>query len=251
MGGKKGLTPTFLAASDGSPIERLPLVDFGGIATSQPINIEFLDNVSFLFRIFGTGTADVIIQSSLDYVPSNASRAPNEGRWQFQTTVPFPLTISQDSALQYQLKQISAPYIRVIIASNFTESGIITTVADVAGSLNNTYFLLGVPQDDTTLPYYVWFNVSGGGVDPAVPGATGIEVMIATNDTADDVATALGAAINAVVDVTLVLTNNVAFDQFEHGTGYVMDSDAAPTGFIFTYTSTDMTATLMVAAKGI
>jgi hypothetical protein len=52
--------------------------------------------------------------------------------------------------------------------------------ADVAGSLNNTYFTLYSENDESV--YHVWYNVSGGGIDPAPVGSCGIEIPIETND---------------------------------------------------------------------
>lgn len=66
----------------------------------------------------------------------------------------------------------------------------ITAVDDVAGSLNSKYFTF----NKTSGAFYVWYNVSGGGVDPA-PGGTGIPVAIATNATAAQVASATITAL--------------------------------------------------------
>jgi len=71
----------------------------------------------------------------------------------------------------------------------------ITTVADVAGSLAGTYFTLNTTFDKEQ--YYVWYRVSGAGVDPALTAATGIVVDIATNDTAPTVASATQAILDA------------------------------------------------------
>jgi hypothetical protein len=65
------------------------------------------------------------------------------------------------------------------------------TVADVAGSLNNKYFTF---FDGVSDQYYIWYNVSGGGTDPA-PAGTGIEVAISTGATADTVATETASAV--------------------------------------------------------
>jgi hypothetical protein len=66
-------------------------------------------------------------------------------------------------------------------------------VADVSGSLNNTYFIFYTTPN---LAYYMWFNVSGGGSDPAPSAPSnvtylGIEIAIATNDSAATIATAI------------------------------------------------------------
>jgi hypothetical protein len=72
----------------------------------------------------------------------------------------------------------------------------ITAVADVAGSLDSTHFLISSPSTD----YYVWLNVDAGGTDPEVAGRTGIEVAISEGDSAADVATAVAAALDAESD---------------------------------------------------
>ncbi|KKM79173.1 hypothetical protein LCGC14_1352580 [marine sediment metagenome] len=78
----------------------------------------------------------------------------------------------------------------------------VTTVADVAGSLNSTFFLL----DSSSTGYYVWYDVSAGGVDPGVGGRTGIEVDISTNDIANTVAANTAAAIDLVIDLSASAT---------------------------------------------
>ena len=89
---------------------------------------------------------------------------------------------------------------------------VVTAQADVAGSLNNKYFLLS----SKTVNYYVWYNVNAAGVDPAPAGKTGIPVAIATGATAAQVASATQAAIaglsgifTASVSGAVVTINNV------------------------------------------
>lgn len=90
----------------------------------------------------------------------------------------------------------------------------ISTVADVAGSLNSTYFTFYTALD--AVKYYVWYD-DGAGVDPAIPGATGIQVIYADGDSANTIAgntrtavTGSGAAV-AVTGATnhVILTNNL------------------------------------------
>lgn len=69
-------------------------------------------------------------------------------------------------------------------------------VADVAGSLDGTYFTLNSAAD--AVQYYVWMDVDAGGNDPAPLGKTGIQVSISSNDSAEDVAAAVAAAIDAL-----------------------------------------------------
>src|ERR1019366_3478612 len=84
----------------------------------------------------------------------------------------------------------------------------VTTVADVTNSLAGTYFTIDSANDVKS--YYVWYNVSGNGLDPSISGLTGIRVNINTNDTANTIATATGSAITAQASAdftTSVLTN--------------------------------------------
>src|ERR1019366_1261870 len=84
----------------------------------------------------------------------------------------------------------------------------VTTVADVTNSLAGTYFTIDSANDVKS--YYVWYNVSGSGLDPSISGLTGIRVNINTNDTANTIATATGSAITAQASAdftTSVLTN--------------------------------------------
>lgn len=74
----------------------------------------------------------------------------------------------------------------------------ITTVADVAGNLGGTHFLIEhVDLNKVITGYYVWFD-TGSDTDPTVSGRTGIEVTIASNDTANTVATKIKTALDAV-----------------------------------------------------
>lgn len=112
----------------------------------------------------------------------------------------------------------------------------ITTVADVAGSLNNTYFYLNSASDERQ--YYVWFNVSGGGTDPLISGRLGIEVTINTNDSANAVAIALEAAIGAITTdfTTSILANVVTVTNADNG-NTTDATDAGLTGFTITVTT--------------
>lgn len=71
----------------------------------------------------------------------------------------------------------------------------ITCLADVSDSLNGKYFTINSPST----AYYVWYKTSGGSLsDPAVGGKTGIQVSVATNATAAQVATATALAIDGL-----------------------------------------------------
>ena len=56
--------------------------------------------------------------------------------------------------------------------------------------------------------YYVWYNINGTGTDPALAGMTGIEVSIADDDTASEVAAKTVSAIDGVDDLTCTATTS-------------------------------------------
>lgn len=121
-------------------------------------------------------------------------------------------------------------------ALGLPEISSVDTVADVAGSLNSTYFIF---YDTADTAYYVWYNVSGGGVNPSPtpPGGvtyTGIAVAITTGDSANTVASLTQTAINsssALVNVGLAGGNQLTITNDEPGPVTDIADGAAPTGF--------------------
>jgi len=106
----------------------------------------------------------------------------------------------------------------------------ILTKNDVAASLNNRYFPLY--STDNNALYHVWYNVSGGGVDPSPINSTGIEIKIETNDNASIIALATALIINTFKDFSAKANNNkVRIENIELGeTTSITDFD---TGFTF------------------
>lgn len=86
---------------------------------------------------------------------------------------------------------------------NCQEQTEIRTVADVSGSLNNTYFIMYSARDQTL--YHVWYNVSAGGTDPAPVGSAAIEVAISTNDPSAVISLATQQVLDAHVDFNAVI----------------------------------------------
>lgn len=81
-------------------------------------------------------------------------------------------------------------------------------------TLNNKYFYINSANNVTQ--YYVWYNVSGTGVNPNIAGKTGVMVAISTGSTAQVTAQATKNALDAVGDFitnidsdTLLITNNL------------------------------------------
>jgi hypothetical protein len=108
----------------------------------------------------------------------------------------------------------------------------VTTIADVALSLQNQWFKMYKP--DLTWKH-VWFNVATLGVDPAPPGSSGgIVVAIATNASAATVAAAVQVAVDAdAAWIATVASNKVTITNIDVGqTGSMIDGTAT-TGFTF------------------
>ena len=103
--------------------------------------------------------------------------------------------------------------------------------ADVSGSLNSKYFVIYANAD--ALKFYCWYNVSAGGVDPALPGFTGIEVIINTNDTSTAVATATASAIDGSASFSATSSTNAV--TFTHVTANwnTPAQEGLGTGFTF------------------
>lgn len=114
----------------------------------------------------------------------------------------------------------------------------ITCVADVADSLDGTYFLINSANDETE--YYFWYKTSGGSsVDPALAGKTGIRVEIATGETAANVASKTRDAINslAVNDFSAVISVSPTVIVTNVKDGVTTDATAGTTGFTVSTTT--------------
>lgn len=85
------------------------------------------------------------------------------------------------------------------------ETAEFTTVADVAGSLAGTYFTFNTAFNHKQ--YYIWFKVSNTGTDPLVANKTGIQVDLATNDTASTVAQKIADSLNLNYPTGFVASN--------------------------------------------
>jgi hypothetical protein len=110
----------------------------------------------------------------------------------------------------------------------------VTFTADSGGSLNNTYFTLYAENDEAL--YHVWYNVSGGGVDPAPSDSCGIEIPIETNDAAAIVKLATQRCLEKFPDFAVKelapdklrirnSRNGVATDTADVGTGFTITTD--------------------------
>lgn len=96
---------------------------------------------------------------------------------------------------------------KVTIGKDIAQVQKISTVADVASSLNNKYFLF---RDAAGAKRYVWYNVATTGVDPAPAGGWLPHVVaISANASAAAVATATAAVLDAVTGFDSTASGNV------------------------------------------
>ncbi len=114
------------------------------------------------------------------------------------------------------------------------EAWCVDTVADVAGSLQSTWFKLG-KGGQTTYSHYVWLNLGGLGVDPAPAGLTAIPVTGALSITAAALATAIQTAVDAHADFEATVDgNHISIYAAAVGASAGLLDGTAPTGFTFT-----------------
>lgn len=118
-------------------------------------------------------------------------------------------------------------------SDELSEVSKIATLADVAGSLNNTYFILYSALDQTL--YHVWFNVSAGGTDPSPTNSTPIEIQIQTNDTSVIVAEAIRVTVGSSIDFTTSRLGSSSTVETS-ALGDTTDTLDFNTGFTFTKT---------------
>lgn len=112
----------------------------------------------------------------------------------------------------------------------------IDVVADIANSLNNTYFNINSALNERK--YYVWFN-TGTGTDPLITGKIGVEVSIATGDANSAVASALEIALEGTGDFTCsVSTEKVTITWNKNGNVDATVDGAVPTAFTINAPST-------------
>jgi hypothetical protein len=108
-------------------------------------------------------------------------------------------------------------------------------LGDVAGSLSGKYFsLYSVPNNKL---YYLWFNVDGGSVDPAIPNAVGIQVPIDANDSSFVIAAAIKYILNQSYGeiFTAEKINSVVKIQTV-GLGEATTSSSGTSGFVLSTT---------------
>lgn len=124
-----------------------------------------------------------------------------------------------------------------VSATPVQEVQTVIPVADSAGSLNSTYWLLNSSCD--AYKFYVWYNINSAGVDPAIAGRTGISVAGATNVSAATLATATQTAILANATAATLFTTSVTssthlnITNIQSGKCTAAADGTAATGFAF------------------
>ena len=105
----------------------------------------------------------------------------------------------------------------------------ITTVADVAGSLDGTYFDLNITSslDFSEVQGYVYFNT-----DPVIAGKTGYSATIANDATAEEVASAIAAALSSV-NVNVEVSGSSVEVENKYLGSITAEADSGSTGFTF------------------
>ncbi len=205
-----------------------------GTLTSPPTNIQHLDDIGIQLVWTGNGEGTFDIQVSATYEQDTNGNVTNPGTWTSLTLSPSITAAGTPDSAYIDITQHSAPWIRTVFTDTMQESVDITTVADVTGSLNSTYFLIdGSDGDD----WYVWLD-NGTGVDPMVAGRTGIQVVYTDDDTASAIAGFIRTALAACTSIETIggSTSHVTFEQVDPGPGNVEDG-ADATGFNFAYTA--------------
>ena len=131
----------------------------------------------------------------------------------------------------------------------------VITVAETGTNLDNKYFLINAVEADTTknvgykiVQYYVWMSIEDEGVDPAISGATGVEVNLTDGSSAATVATAVSNKINSLSGFSTVVSSSGGVAMLititNANAGAVTNaSDTGGTGFTIT-TSTEGTGQL-------
>jgi hypothetical protein len=220
-----------------------------GTLTSQAIDIKYVDNVSIQSVITGTPQAgDLQMEVSNDHSLNPDGSVRNAGNWEVVPNMDVQVTAGVPAQVVMNATQLASAFVRLRYLNEHVQDALITTVADVAGSLNDTYFLLSASGVD----YYVWFNVDSGGTDPALPGRTGVEVAIVEDDTADDVAAALEPAVEAIPGIaSSVSTDEVTLTWADNDNAAQLEDGAVPTGFTFALDGGDGTLSAYLVAKGI
>ncbi len=185
-------------------------------------------NAAGTFKLQASNDPSTVRNLPADFTPTNWVDIPNQSA----------VIVAGASAL-LTITASAYRWLRAVYTNTATwvQSQTITTVADVTGSLNSTFFLLSSINTVTGVQknFYVWFNINGAGVDPAVSGRTGVQIVGATDASANTLATAIRAALNLLTGdfVATGATNAVIVTNVNPGPVTAAVDGSAATGFGF------------------
>jgi hypothetical protein len=218
---------------------------------SSEVDSSYMTNVSAQGIFSGTAAGTLKLQTSND-----KPKAPNLSTVTFTVTnwtdIPnASVSVSGSGSYLIPKTDLCNQYIRSAFVSTATGVQNITAVADVASSLNSKYFLLTAGTADGGTAYYVWYDVDGGGVDPALPGKTGVPVAISAGDSANTVAGNTRTALGAVADFVITgATSHIIITNASAGPFTPASDGTAATGFSFSVTTPTGTMTVNLKSVG-
>lgn len=141
-------------------------------------------------------------------LPSAASIAGGDYFTIYNTTTKFAIWFTKDGS--GSAPSVGATNIQVNITTGDTQAivnqkcrevmngwGDFVITCNAAASITNSSYWLFSTTDGTYTNFYVWYNINGTGVDPAIANKYGIQVAIGSTDTSTQVATKTQAAINS------------------------------------------------------
>jgi hypothetical protein len=202
---------------------------------SDPVDASYLYSASLIINTDTTGTVGSVTLDVSDDAPNTTPT-----HWYSLATV--ATNGSGNYIIPY--KELSYQWVRASFTMPFVQpTDTITTVADVAGSLRSKAFLLQGSGGILAM----FFLVDGTGSNP-VAGHTGIGSLISSGASANDVATALVAAINGLAGVHATAVNNVV--TVTHFTSMSTFVPASDYNSGFSFSSNIITGTVSVNFKG-
>lgn len=213
-------------------------IDFGQVVSAS-FHAYFGDtNAAGTFKLQASN--DVCITGNLpNFTVTNWIDIPNQSAT-ITAGASALLTIAQNGykwcRCTYTNTATGAQTVAPIADTGVRQVQTVSTVADVAGSLNSKYFLLSSLNKVTKAQknFYLWLD-DGAGVDPAIAGKTGIHITYTDGDSAATLATSIRSALNALTNDFVATGASAAVIITDVAPGPVtaaVDGTAA-TGFTF------------------
>lgn len=216
-----------------------------GSTTSAPIDMSQIVKMSAQV-VIGAGTATGSMQLQVSNDHSTGAQFFGNQTFTNWSNLGSPVAVTTSGVTLVAQQDMCYKALRAVYTDTFANVSTIVAVADVAGNLNNTYFL----ASSVTANYYFWFD-DGAGVDPAIAGRTGIHVVYTDNDTAATIGGLIRAAAAGKgwtvtgATTTAILTNSVG------GQTTIASDGAVPTHFTITNTQPTSTVSVNLACLGI